>query len=92
MQLLNIDGQQLEVHRITGSDTLAPIVFFARGLGLSQYVDTLRFGLATEGLPRGWAWWCRLFKERLRPISPHAKQARHIHAWTQCFDAELPAF
>ena len=33
MQRLNIDGYQLEVHQITGSETLAPIVFLHEGLG-----------------------------------------------------------
>ena len=33
MQRLNINGQQLEVRQITGSDTLAPIVFLHEGLG-----------------------------------------------------------
>ena len=33
MQRLNINGQQLEVHQITGSETLAPIVFLHEGLG-----------------------------------------------------------
>ena len=33
MQRLNINGQQLEVRQITGSETLAPIVFLHEGLG-----------------------------------------------------------
>ena len=33
MQRLNIDGYQLEVRQITGSETLAPIVFLHEGLG-----------------------------------------------------------
>ena len=33
MQRLNINDQQLEVRRITGSETLAPIVFLHEGLG-----------------------------------------------------------
>ena len=33
MQHLNIDGHQLEVRQITGSETLAPIVFLHEGLG-----------------------------------------------------------
>ena len=33
MQRLNIDGYQLEVHQIMGSETLAPIVFLHEGLG-----------------------------------------------------------
>ena len=33
MQRLNINGQQLEVHQITGSETLTPIVFLHEGLG-----------------------------------------------------------
>ena len=33
MQRLNINGQQLEIRQITGSETLAPIVFLHEGLG-----------------------------------------------------------